>query len=303
MATPKLSFHKSKRQYYARFDGKMVYFGKDPAQAHQRFAEAYTRWQAGETVASPTGQDAITVVEAAERYISYAQRHYGPDHGEVVKIRLHLQRLCSLYGREPLANLSPKKLKTLQQSLVQENQLTRRGINAAISYVKRFLKWCASEELVSADVWHAAQTVEGLRKGRTEAAETEPVQPVPLEHVEAAKAHLPSPVCALIDLQLLTAALPSELLFLRPCDIDTTQDPWTVRPGRHKTAHLDRERVILLGPKAQHILRPFMLRDSDAYLFNPHEATAERHANANSPPDGFQAGVCVRQVTRLGARG
>ena len=283
MATPKLSFHKSKRQYFARFDGKMVYFGKDPAEAHQRFAEAYTQWQAGETVASPTSQDAITTVEAAERYIAYAKRYYGPDATEPGKIQDALQRLCRLYGRAPLANLSPKKLKTFQQSLIQEGRLTRPGINKALSAVKRFLRWCASEELVSADVWHAAQTVEGLRKGRTEAAETEPVQPVPLEHVEAAKAHLPSPVCALIDLQLLTAARPSELLFLRPQDIDTSTEPWTVRPERHKTAHKGRDRQLFFGPKAQHILRPFLLRDSDAYLFNPHEATAERNANAKTP--------------------
>ena len=158
MATPKLSLHKSKRQYFARFDGKMVYFGKAPAEAHQRFAEAYTQWQAGETVASPTSQDGVTTVEAAERYIAYAKRYYGPDATEPGKIQDALQRLCRLYGRAPLANLSPKKLKTFQQSLIQEGRLTRPGINKALSAVKRFLRWCASEELVSADVWHAAQT-------------------------------------------------------------------------------------------------------------------------------------------------
>ena len=44
MATPKLSYHRAKSLYFARFDGKQVYFGKDHAEAAQRFAEALTLW-------------------------------------------------------------------------------------------------------------------------------------------------------------------------------------------------------------------------------------------------------------------
>ncbi|MFP4173144.1 MAG: hypothetical protein ACLFV4_09560 [Candidatus Hydrogenedentota bacterium] len=44
MATPKLSFDKGPRQYYAPFNGRKVYFGKDHATAAQRFAETLTRY-------------------------------------------------------------------------------------------------------------------------------------------------------------------------------------------------------------------------------------------------------------------
>ena len=64
MATPKLSFDKGPRQYYARFNGRMAYFGKHYARAAQRFAEMLARYQAGEPVTSRAKQGALTIVEA-----------------------------------------------------------------------------------------------------------------------------------------------------------------------------------------------------------------------------------------------
>ena len=107
MGTPKLSYHKGKGLYYARFDGKQVYFGKDHAEAAQRFAEALTLWRAGEPVDGPR-KDSITIVEAVDRYLAHAAEYYGSDSHETGNLRQSLRRLCELFGREPLANLSPR---------------------------------------------------------------------------------------------------------------------------------------------------------------------------------------------------
>ncbi|MFP4172531.1 MAG: hypothetical protein ACLFV4_06435 [Candidatus Hydrogenedentota bacterium] len=114
------------------------------------------------------------------------------------------RRLCGLFGRLPLTGLGPKRLKSLQQHLVNEGELSRKGINRTVSYVRRFTAWCVSEELCEPSIHEALRTVPPLRKGRTQAAETEPVKPVPMEHVEAAKHYMTSPVAALVDLLLLT---------------------------------------------------------------------------------------------------
>ena len=51
----------------------------------------------------------------------------------------------------------------------------------------------------------------------------------------------------------------------------------TGRP-EHKTEHLDRERVIMLGPSAQEVLRPWLDRDPDGYCFSPAEVVEARNA-------------------------
>lgn len=297
MATPKLSFDKGPRQYYARFNGRKIYLGKDYTQAAQKFAEALARHENGDPVGKPTSQDSITVVEASAQYIDYAKRHYAAGTEEPRKIRLAMQRLGALYGREALANLSPRKLKTFQSHLVQQGELSRSTINETVQYVRRFLRWAVSEELIPASVYEAARCVEPLRMGRTTARETDPIKPGPLADVEAVKAVVASPVRALIDLQILTASRPGELLGLRPQDIDATGDIWTARLPRHKNAWRGHDRILLFGPKAQAVLRPFLLRGEDEFLFSPKEAVQERKANAKTPrrPDQPES---ARQTSR-----
>lgn len=298
MATPKLSFHKAQKQYYARFDGKMVYFGKDHAHAAQRFAETLARYEAGEPVTPRANQEALTIVEAAERYLAYAAQYYG-ESSEADILKHALRRLCAFCGREPLPELGPKRLKTFQTHLVQQGELSRSGVNRTISSVRRFVKWAVSEEIAPPDLSHALETIQPLRKGRTQAPETEPVKPVPMEHVEAAKAYVTSPVAALIDLLVLSGARPGELVELRPYDVDTSTDPWQTRPEAHKTAWQGRDRVILFGPKAQRVLKPFMLRGEHEYMFSPREAEKERYSRAavhrrpNQTPNPRKTQRCV----------
>jgi len=63
-----------------------------------------------------------------------------------------------------------------------------------------------ADELVPGHVLQGLQAAPGLRKGRSEAREPEPVKPVSLERVEAIKPFVSRQVWAMIQLQLHTAA-------------------------------------------------------------------------------------------------
>ena len=91
--------------------------------------------------------------------------------------------------------------------------------------------------------------------------------------VKATLPHLTAPLAAMVKLQLLTGARPGEIASLRPRDVDRS-DPasWVYRPGSHKTEHHGRDRVIVLGPRAQKVLRPWLDRDPDMNCFRPAEA-------------------------------
>lgn len=76
-------------------------------------------------------------------------------------------------------------------------------------------------------------------------------------------------VGAMIRLQLLTGMRPGEVILMRGAEIQTSGDVWTYRPAQHKTAHHGKTREILLGPKCQAILEPWLGMDATAYLFRP----------------------------------
>lgn len=269
MATPKLSYHKARKQYYARFDGKMIYFGRDYTTAAQRFAETLTRYEAGEPVGGRP-KEAITIVEAVERYLTYAKSYYDAPLADA--IRRSLQRLCELYDREPLEELSPKKLKTLQEHLVQNGALTRYGINRTAEDVKRFTKWCVSEEFCPPAVYDALRCVSALRRGKTAAPEPEPAH-IPTEaDIRAVAPHMAGTLGDAVMLQFFTGCRPGEVLGIRPQDVETEGNVWRIRVEEHKTSYRGHSRTLYAGPEAQKLLRPYLLREHDRPCFRPRDS-------------------------------
>ena len=108
--------------------------------------------------------------------------------------------------------------------------LARTTINERVRVLKRMFKWADRKKLVPAAVTAELATVEGLKRGRSDARETDPVRPVPQEQIDAVLGVVGRHVAGLIRLQLLTAARPGELLGLRRADIDTSGPVWVFRP-------------------------------------------------------------------------
>ena len=82
----------------------------------------------------------------------------------------------------------------------------------------------------------------------------------------------------MVRFQRLTGCRPGEVCSLRPCDLDRSADVWAYRPAGHKTEHLGRERIVWIGPQAQEVLLPYLLRAPDAYCFSPAESDEKRKA-------------------------
>jgi integrase len=113
------------------------------------------------------------------------------------------------------------------------------------------------------------------------------VLPVPRSTVDATLPYLPTVVADMVRFQLATGCRPGELCIMRPCDVDRSGAAWVYRPETHKTQHHGRERVILIGPKAQDVLRPYLLRAAADYCFTPADSEqkrlAELHARRRTP--------------------
>jgi integrase len=76
----------------------------------------------------------------------------------------------------------------------------------------------------------------------------------------------------MVQFQRYTGCRPQEATMLRPMDLDRSGAVWSYTPPSHKTQHHGRERRIFVGPRAQAVLLPYLLRPADAYCFNPKES-------------------------------
>ncbi|HUE71263.1 MAG TPA: site-specific integrase [Pirellulaceae bacterium] len=278
-ATPRLCRVRSQAVVYLK--GEANYLGRyGSAEAKRRYRQLLAEWEAADrpTQATPAPAD-ITVAEVCRAYKRYATAYYrsadGTTSGEIHPIKAAIKVLRLLYGTIPATEFGPLAFKALRQWLI-ERGLSRRTINRYSDRIKRIFKWAVSEQLIQPAVYQALSTVGGLRYGRSAAREIEPVRPVACATVAATLPHLPAVVADMVRLQRLTGCRPGEICILRPGDVDSTGEIWLYRPARHKTAHRGKERVIPLGPKAQAVLRPYLLRPADAFCFSPGDSERKR---------------------------
>jgi integrase len=276
---PKLRTHKATGQGYVVLNGQAVYLGRaDKPETERRYHQVIAEWLANDRQ-SRVAQGEITVKELIARYWLHAETYYRDPDGQVSRelenIRDAVRPVKEIFALTPAAKFGPRALRTVRQKMVNAG-LCRRNINCRVGRIKRVFRWAASEELIAGEVYHALLSVEGLRRGRCEAKESQPVRPVPEPHVDAIKPFVNRQVWAMIELQRLTGARPGEIAIVRPIDVDMNGKIWVYTPSKHKTALHGHERLIYLGPRAQEVLGPFLQRRVDAYCFSPAEADVER---------------------------
>ncbi len=154
----------------------------------------------------------LSVNELLLAYLKWADGYYvknGRPTTEPVNIRLALRPLRRLYGHIPVRAFGPRSLKTVREAMIDAG-LCRSEVNKRVRHVVRAFKWGVGEELVPPSVHHGLRAVSGLRKGRADVRESEPVRPVPEAAVDAVRPHVSRQVWAMVELQRLTAMRPGK---------------------------------------------------------------------------------------------
>ena len=159
-----------------------------------------------------------------------------------------------------------------------------RSINKSIHRIRRMFRWGVENELVHPSILQALEAVAALAKGKTDAPETAPIGPVADTVVDATLPHMGAVVADMVRFQRLTGCRPQEVCLIRPCDVDTTADVWIYIPAEHKTEHLGKRRTIFIGPRAQDVLRPYLLRDKESILLcSRRQRTQAAGSNSTKP--------------------
>ncbi|MEN8148991.1 MAG: site-specific integrase [Planctomycetota bacterium] len=280
---PSLRHHRASGRGVVTLGGTDIYCGTFGTQVCQdEYDRVVTEWLANgrrlPTEYAPVM--GLTVTEVLLRYWDHADEYYrkdGQPSPEWFHLKGALKLVRRLYGPRPVESFGPLSLKACQLAFLEAGQ-ARKTINQNVGRIKRVLKWAVAEELAPPEVYHGLLTVDGLRRGRSRAKETQPVRPAPEEAVEAVLPHVSGAVQALIRLQLLTGMRPGEVVIMRGQDIDRSEETWLYHPSRHKTQHHGHERPIYIGPQAQEVIRPFLETAGDGYLFSPRAAEEARNA-------------------------
>lgn len=297
---PKYRKHRKSGQAIVTIGGKDFYLGPHGTKASRlQYDRIIAEWlTAGRPARHPSvtaDAELPTVAELINGYWSYAVKYYqkdGVSTGTAERLKPLLRMVKDLYGDVLITEFRPLSLETIQQKLIEQGY-SRVYINMHTARIKRMFRWGVKAELVPPDIQQRLNAVPGLRKGRTEAAEPDPIEPVAPEIVEATIPHLPPVVQDMVRFQELTGARPTEVCLIRPGDIDRSGEVWRYVPSKHKTEHHGRSRVVFIGPRAQAVLRPYLLRADTAYCFQPAESerkrNAQRRENRQSPMTPSQA--------------
>ena len=292
LRTPSYRHHKPSGQAVVTLDGRDIYLGRyGTPQSRAEFDRLLAEWLSNgrrlPAPASANGSD-LSVNELAVAYLAFADGYYtkrGKPTTEPESIRQTIRPLRQLYGHTLAREFGPLQLKAVRQAMIDAG-LCRNEVNKRTGRIVRLFKWAVGEGIVPPSLHHGLIAVSGLRRGRADVRESEPVKPVPDAFVDAIRPHVPPQLWAMVELMRLSGMRPQEVCLMRTIDIDRSGRVWIYTPETHKTEHHGRERRIYLGPTAQEILRPWLRTELTAYLFSPREAMqhrlAERRRNRKS---------------------
>jgi integrase len=281
LRTPSYRLHKPTNRAVVTLGGRDFYLGRyGSPESRAEYDRLIVEWISnGRCLPAPiagAGPD-LTVNEVCVAYLRFADGYYvknGKATSEPRAIRESIRPLRRLYGDTLARDFGPLQLKAVRQSMIDADNC-RNVVNKRAGRVVRIFKWAASEGMIPPSVHHGLQAVPGLRRGRCEVRESEPVKPVPDAFIGAIQPHVSRQIWAMVQLQRLSGMRPGEVIIMRTIDVDTSGRIWSYTPESHKTEHHGRERRIHLGPAAQEILRPWLRPELTAYLFSPREAMEE----------------------------
>ncbi len=285
--TPTYRLHKARGCAVVTIDGKNHYLGPyGSPQSCSRYEKLIEEWAARNHAPDPAklaeaqlatgGGLQVSIFEVAAGYLEWAKARYvkqGEQTGYLYSVKSAL-RVLTHYGELRASEFNSAHLTHLLERMVTAGR-SRCYVNAHLARLKRVFKWARQRRYVTDQVLADLAIVEPLEQGRTVAREPREIPPV-ADHVIAATVPFLSPVVRdMVAFQRLTGARPGEVCNLRPCDVDRGGEIWVYRPHRHKTQHKGKDRLIHIGPKAQAVLLPYLLRDTASYCFSPAESVAK----------------------------
>jgi integrase len=306
---PGYCLHKPTGQAYVNLGGKVVYLGKHGTEESR---EAYGRVKAEWLVNRNSPQyspnaTGPTMADLCLAYLEHARSYY-PTGNEYDNLKTCVKPISLFYATIPASQFSPVHFRTIRDWWIKSPIEFKRGrlapdpeanakppkyrsrktVNEQMNRLVRIIKWGVAQGMVPVTVHQTLKCIEPLKRGRSDAVETKPVRCVEQSLIDATVKQLTPVLSAMVRFQQLTGCRPGELIQITPAMVDRSGDVWTITLENHKTAYRGKSRTLYLGPKAQAILMPYLLRGANDPCFSPKESESQRlamkHEKRVTPP-------------------
>ena len=169
--------------------------------------------------------------------------------------------------------------------------LSHQYVMRLMRFTRRVYRWAAKRRLIPVHV--SADLVNSERPRLGQARRATVPTPVSPADAQAVIPHLQPVVRDMLAIQRATAARPSEIWRMRPCDVHRagtvavgkvlvnldspdTDGCWLYLPAAHKTDHTGDVRAIPIPHSVQPVLTPYLERDPSAFCFSPIEQETRR---------------------------
>ena len=176
-SVPKYRLHRQPGQAIVTINSRDHLLGPHGTKASKlEYERIISEWlSSGRSASFGAAQPELTVVELVADYLQFAKGYYGDTtHGTFATMKRVARPLKALYSRIAAAEFGVVQYKAVRQSLIAEDH-SRSHVNDLMSRVVAIFRWGAAEVKIPAHVAQTLSIIPGLRKGRTNLRETEPV--------------------------------------------------------------------------------------------------------------------------------
>ena len=244
-------------------------------ESRAKYAQKLAEWSASDARSVSGVARDLTVAELLIAYLEHAKKYYGTGPtSDYKRIKPAVRTWRDLYAEPEVNQFGPEQYKAVRQKFIDKGHAGT-YVNSQMKLIRRCIKWGVSEGLVQVSVHETLGCIPPLKRGRSEAKETKAVRPVADHVIEQTLGVLPKVVADMVRIQLLVGCRAGEVCRLTPGMIDRGEEVWQAELSEHKTAYREKSRTICFGPKAQEILRPYLLRAEDDCLFRPCDSEVE----------------------------
>lgn len=199
----------------------------------------------------------LTCQELVNWWNEYTKTYYPPTSKQPTYIGYAAKAMCELYADKPAVEFSPVDLKNVRRYLIAKGQC-RKTVNVRGKQIVFIYKQAVSECLIDQSVWRALQAVEPIAKGREGSFDYGEVETVPNSVFKRTLEHCKPIQNVALRVQRLTGMRSSELLAMRPQDVDMTGRNWFYTCKKHKTVEYVGARLIAIPEAAAELLRANM---------------------------------------------
>lgn len=282
--------HKASRRGYSVINGHYYYW---PGTHNSRESLAAYRLYCGQLLlhgsdaanatisGNQTGRDEkIIIATVIRQFLEYADKYYRDQNGKKTttdaRHRHTATTLLDLFAVFPVAEFGPKQIRLFLDTLMSEG-LARVTINYRLGALKQIFKWASTNGIISPDDFNRVRDYPALPPGRFGLREPKDIPPVSAADFLATLPFMAEPYNLIVEINRLTGCRPSEILTIRPTDIDTTIEPWAWTIPHHKTSWRGHEKTLYLGPRCREILGPLLAgKEPNDLIFSLWQIRSER---------------------------